>query len=45
MERVIKTFAWLGLIVLLVWVLAGCGYSDHEPGSYEEEAELESWNM
>lgn len=40
MERVIKTLAWLGLILLMVWVLAGCGYSDHEPGSFEESAQL-----
>lgn len=40
MERFLKTLAWLGLILLLVWVLAGCGYSDHEPGSFEESAQL-----
>lgn len=39
-NRIIKTFALLGLIILLVWVLAGCGYSDHEPGSFEESARL-----
>ena len=40
MERFLKTLAWLGLILLMVWVLAGCGYSDHEPGSFEESAQL-----
>lgn len=40
MSNWIKAFGWLLILIGLVWLLSGCGYSDHEPGSYEQEAQL-----
>ena len=39
-SSLIKSLLFLGLVIIIVLLLSGCGYSDHEPGSYAEEAQL-----
>lgn len=36
----IKSLLFLFFVIVIVLLLSGCGYSDHEPGSYDEEYQL-----